>query len=1125
MYKVLGLDLGTNSIGWSVISFQADTQTGGILAAGVRIFQEGVDNLGDGEREMSRNASRNQNRSVRRQHFRRKLRKRQLMKLLRKNEMCPLNGDDLIAWFKLNPYALRAQAVKEKVSLVELGRICYHFVQRRGFQSNSRSIDITESKKLFEGAEGKIGIKETQDHLNGSTLGDYLYSIFPREKQPFQEGIPRIRNRYTTRKMYIDEFEAIWQTQTAYHPELTYELKIELGGRKKDGHIIDGVLFYQRRLRSQKHLVGNCTFEPAKNRCPVSHPLNEIRRIWEWVNTVECNGEELPHENRTTIIDWLQTKEKVEFKIIRKLIKKEAAGFKFNYQDDDKIVGCITVSKLCSKNAFGNKWFSFDEKLQNDIWHALYFFEDRDKLKQCAIDKWELSEKNAEYISNIFLKPGYASLSMKAIRNILPFLQMGYTYDIAVVLGGVKNAFGESWLQLSAQQQQFILDNVPAMVRSGLTGGFIGDLKKMLQEQFGISDKQLNKLYHHSTVIQQKEKLPRLPIGAAADKVLQEIRNPVVAGALFELRKLVNELLDKYGNFDEIKLEMARDLKATKIQRQQIRFEQKRLEAEYDRIKQELDKLGQRHTHENILKYRLWEECQRTCPYTGRQISPSQLFSFENQVQIEHIIPYRRSLDDSYLNKTLCFTEENGRKGERTPYEYYCLEMGETKWEEVKDRALKLFYDTKEFPKRYQKFKRFVTKDIAELNDFIQRQLNDTRYISREARSYLEQICETIIVSPGAATAALRHHWGLDSLLNLTANEKTRDDHRHHAIDALTLAATTRSHLQKLANWNRYEKKRWQDATDRIGLPWASFRLDVNTAVDNILVSYNNKQRVLVNRTYQTEKHGRIFRNKGTAARGPLHKESVYGKPKRSDVEGTTYHIRKPLENIKESQHVEKIVDTVVKRLIYDRLVSIGIDVTAKKYKVPAGAFFDSDGRPMIYLPNERGEKVPVRKVRINETITNAVLLKPSLELNQYVNPRNNYAVIIYEKKVGGLECQVISFWQAVERRRKKKKIIELPDDGKQIIYIFKENDMFLLGLEQSDISQSRLQDHLYKVQKIAGWGDFFQICFRRHTDARKDREAKENYKYIENFGDGTRGWKTHKPIKVRLTTTGEIIF
>jgi len=598
MTKVLGLDLGTNSIGWSVISFQAATQTGSIQAAGVRIFQEGVDNLGDGEREMSRNASRNQNRGIRRQHFRRKLRKRQLMKLLRKNEMCPLNEDDLSAWFRLNPYVLRAQAIKGRISLVELGRICYHFVQRRGFQSNSRSIDVKESKTLFEGGEGKIGIKETQDHLNGSTLGDYLYSIFPKEREPFQGGLPRIRNRYTTRKMYIDEFEAIWQVQTDYHPELTYELKMQLGGRKKDGHITDGILFYQRPLRSQRHLIGNCTFEPSKSRCPISHPLNEIRRIWEWVNTVEYNGVALTGEERNLIVSWLQTKDKVDFKAVRKLVKKEGAGFKFNYQDDDKVVGCPTISKLCSKNGFGAGWFAFDEKQQNDIWHALHFFEDRDKLKQCVIDKWQLSEKNAEYISNIFLKQGYASLSMKAIRNILPFLEMGYTYDIAVVLGGIKNAFGDTWQKLTAEQQQFIFDNVPEMIRSGLKGGFISHLKQMLQEQFGLSDKQLNKLYHHSTIIRQKELLSRLPTGVEADRTLQQIRNPVVTSALFELRRLVNELLDKYGSFDEIKLEMARDLKITKMQRQQIRFEQKRLEAQYDRIKEELDKLGQRHTHE-----------------------------------------------------------------------------------------------------------------------------------------------------------------------------------------------------------------------------------------------------------------------------------------------------------------------------------------------------------------------------------------------------------------------------------------------------------------------------------------------------------------------------------------------
>ena len=149
----------------------------------------------------------------------------------------------------------------------------------------------------------------------------------------------------------------------------------------------------------------------------------------------------------------MYTNEKRDFKKIRKVIGKESAEFKFNYKDEDQIVGTHTISNLSNKKYFGKEWFDFSEKEQEDIWHILYFFDSKSNLKEYALKNWNFTEEQAESISKFNVKDGYASISRKAILNILPFLKMGYTYDVAVVLGGIKNVFGSDWQNLSEEKR------------------------------------------------------------------------------------------------------------------------------------------------------------------------------------------------------------------------------------------------------------------------------------------------------------------------------------------------------------------------------------------------------------------------------------------------------------------------------------------------------------------------------------------------------------------------------------------------------------------------------------------------------------------------------------------------
>lgn len=1149
MTKILGLDLGTNSIGWALI----DESQSKILGIGSRIFPMGVENLGEGEgREMSKNAGRTGARGVRRKFFRKRLRKKVLLKALSENKMCPMLTSDfeewkktkqfpsekLANWFALNPYELRQKALNEKLSLEEIGRIFYHLIQRRGFLSNSRK-GGTDDGAIFKGneKEGKIGITKTQESIKERTLGSYLYEIYPKEKQPFKGGLERIRNRYTTRRMYVDEFELIWNKQSQFHSNLNEDLKTLFGGRKLDGYKEDGILFHQRPLRSQKHLVGNCSFEPTKTKCPISAIPFEQFRVWQWVNTVEYNGKKISQEEKEKIVEFLYANEKPDFKKVRKIIGKESAEFKFNYKDEDKIVGTHTISNLSNKKYFGKKWFEFTEKEQEDIWHVLYFFDSKSNLKEYAIKNWDFTEEQANDISKFNVKDGYSSLSRKAISNILPFLKLGFTYDVAVVLGGIKNVFGSDWERLSDEKRNYLIDNVEGIVRSKTKGGFIDIIKDILRNDHNILDNQLRKLYHHSAAIDATELLEKLPVGKEADKEVQSIRNPIVITALFELRKLVNELIDEHGKIDEIKVEMARDLKLSKSQRNKIRREQNRLERENDRIKKRLEEYNIRITHDNILKFKLWEESKETCPYTGLSIPISELFT--NKWQIEHIHPWSKSLNDSFSNKSLCLATENILKGNKTPFEYYGND--EANWSAIKERALKLFSDTKEYPNAYQKFKRFVQQKFDD--DFSSRQLNDTRYISKEAKNYLSKICKNVMVSPGQATSNLRQKWGLNSVLNIE-NNKTREDHRHHAIDALVMACTKISYVQELAKWNRYNRN--YDLKE-FPMPWETFRYDAEKAVENILVSHKRISNDITVRTHIAEKNGKKHKNIGVAARGQLHLETVYGQNKNCNSDEYVYRV--DINNLSFSQ-LTSIVDVNLKEVIvneiFKKLESTEIEFFnmmnskvknldknhQKKIKEKidkilkeTSFFMPNEGKRYARLNKDEPKDiervpVPIKKVRIKKVLGKAERINDKIK--QFVDPNKNHHVLIYRDEKGNLKEEVVTFWTVVERKRTRQSAYQLPIDGKEIVTTLHINDMFLLGLKEDEINWEGpdykvLKEHLYRVQKFTSGDYYFRIA---KTSSIQHAEEKQQ---INSFGLGKNGWATHNPIKVKISVSGKI--
>ena len=878
MAKILGLDLGTNSIGWAIV----DDVDNKIIDSGVRIFPEGVvaKTIGQGEKEESKNASRRNSRQQRRGFYRKRLRKIKLLRTLIDLEMCPLSHSELdiwskwdkekkkegrmapeihlpenhpyCLWLKQNPYLLRDKALNEDLTLQEFGRVLYHLIQRRGFLSNRKGKD---DGKIYKGKDGVKGIDDTQKEIQNSTLGKYLFDILPKEGEPFkviqdENGNElRVRSRYTLRDMYVAEFEAIWNRQAINLGldifEYTNEKKILLKGGLKNKRnnskiehlkkikgaenvevieLIDelstndkqkyllkiktklplkaflagkiekneegelkfksneSVLFWQRPLRSQKGLLAKCRFEPdlkdengkfiqkGKTPCHLSHPLYEEYRALQYINNIEYGKKQrLEESQRLQVLELINSKDKkFDFIEIKKKLKLEYETF--NYADDSPVIGNYTtkhLNALFSKSIL-EKEYSITVNNQETIeygyeriWHLFHYCDDNDILFDKLHTIYGLTDADKEKISKINLKEDYSNVSLKAIKNILPYLKKGLHLSDAVVLGGVRNAFGKKWELYKNDYAELEKDLLKINhEKSNKEGDAIEKIKVYLIENkygFVTNDIRFKKMYHHSQEVikvEQKDKID----------TIQNLRNPIVQQGVNETRRLVNELIAQQGKFDQIRVELGRDLKNSKTKREELGYKIRENDKKNEKAKELLIEFGLRQSRDNIQKVLLYQEMPiSVCPYTNKTINISDVLGKENKFQIEHIIPKSISLDDSFANKTLCDSKFNGLKGNRTPHDFYEINKdpnlwgGAKSWEEIERRAFKVL--------PYPKAKRFVSKTKFETNDFIQRQLNDTRYISKKTSEILSQVCSDVRVMPGSLTAELRRLWGLNNIL------------------------------------------------------------------------------------------------------------------------------------------------------------------------------------------------------------------------------------------------------------------------------------------------------------------------------------------------------------------------
>lgn len=766
----LGIDLGTASIGTALVELDGPADhpyPTNILHMGVRIFDDGRNPKTKEPLGVARRLAK-QNRKMIDRYLRRRKR---LIDALIEFKIWPTDEAQRKALCLLNPYDIRTRALDEKVSLHELGRAIFHLNQRRGFKSN---------RKTDGGEDGKIRqavtkLEETFQTEGCRTLGEF----YQKRIEKGQSVRARLEGSgakaeypfYPSRQMIEYEFDKIWDKQAEFYPDiLTEQAKTK----------IRSTLLYQRPLKPVK--PGKCFLEPSEDRAPIASPYFQRFRILQTINELRIidrygNQRPLTLKERNLLLENLSQHKELKFPIAKKLLSLSVDYDRFSIQDErrDKFQGDQIAALLGNKKYFGKNWKLLPLENQNAIVAELINQDDTENLIKtlCAFG---LSKEAAADLSEETLPTGYGRLSIVALKKIIPFLEESViTYSEAATKAGYNhsdNYTGEVFHYLPYYGK--VLEN---RVMRGSGNEADND-----EDRYG------------------------------------KVGNPTVHIALNQLRRVVNCVIKHFGAPEQIVVEVARDLKMTQDEIKEYKRKQVDNEKRNERIDGELKKLGQTINRENRERYKLWEELaddpkERCCPYTGERISMTRLFSEE--VEIEHILPFAQTYDNSLANKTLSMRFANRLKQNRSPYEAFAEHSykGILPYQEMLDNLPK----DKTWESKRWRFEKGAMDKFNENGDFQARQLTDTAYASRLALEYLKFICpkNSVWAIPGRLTSILRHQWGLNSILGRelpdSSFEKSRDHHGHHAIDGLVIAMTDRALLKKVSeitqlNWERQER-------------------------------------------------------------------------------------------------------------------------------------------------------------------------------------------------------------------------------------------------------------------------------------------------------------------------------
>lgn len=834
----LGLDLGTNSIGWCVLSLNENKEPENLIDAGVRIFSDGRDPKTNEPLAVVRRIARGQ----RRQLYRRKQRRNAAFRLLQKQGLFPSDKAEALKLKILNPYELRVKALDSKLDPYELGRVLFNFSVHRGFKSNRKDgnteMNPEAAKASLSQNEMCVNLENEIKKSGCRTLGEFLWKN--REKHGGIRFVPGRMPYYPLRQMYIDEFTAVKNAQLPYYSQIDW-----------DG--IYDALFRQRPLRTQER--GKCQYMPEKERTFKAMPCAQKHRILQEVYNLNYQNElmqimPLSEGQQQTIIALLDTKKTVKFDSIRKALDlNESCSFNLE-KGRSELKGNETAVILRNKKNFGSSWDELSLEEQDKIVEKLITAQEDSEIYDLLKD-YELSEEQKKNIAAIVFPSGTSMLCKEVTEKIVHIMEEHQVqFHVAVEKLGYKYA------DSSVEPQ-----NILPYYGKVLTGSTMGaDMSKPESEP---------------------------------EKKYGKISNPTVHVALNQTRTVVNALIKQYGKPSQIVIELSRDLKSSredKARIQKIQNENRKRNEIVNKIITGMASAIKYPSRNDRLKYLLWEELRggnsmpAKCLYCGKEIGANELFS--KNIEVEHILPYGKTLLDSESNLTVAHASCNAAKGERSPFEAFGSSPRGYKWDEILERVSKL----KNMEKK-RRFSETAMKDFEENSNFIARQLTDNAYLSKSARKYLSAICSDFNIWSvnGGMTKMMRDKWNIDAVLkrkigaeeiahfnlkdsDIGAYKKNRYDHRHHALDAIVIGLTDRSMVQQIATMNAQKTK------NRIEFPPFPFAYsELQKKIKDIVVSFKPD-------------HG---------IEGKLSKETYLGKIKREEMV--------PLAEIKNKENILQI--------------------------------------------------------------------------------------------------------------------------------------------------------------------------------------------------------------------------
>ena len=925
-------DLGSQSIGWAVLNIDdgdASPRAAGLIDCGVRIF----DDSRNPKDQTPLGEQRRGPRSARRRRDRFLQRRQRLMHMLLGFGLMPGDPTERVRIATVDPYYLRAEALNRPLTAHEIGRVLIHLNQRRGFKSN-RKADSTDGDAQGMIAAAAERLIAQMASAGTRTFGEFLWTRHrgpdgtssPRNRQPVRirlEGDGREARFafYPTRSMLEDEFDQIMIAQRPHHQRVLTDERIAF---------LRAEIFFQRPMKAPKR--GKCALVPEEERLPKALPSVEARAIYEAVNNLRFGvgvrvETRLTGHQRDEVAKLLLQGRNVTAAQLRRIAGAPAyARFQIAADEANGLKDYVadTAQRLAADDAFGATWHSFPLARKDVIVGRLIGDDDDTSICAWLMEAYGLPPSVARKVASLSFRTGTARLGATANAAVLTQLQSVDvpTYSEAVHRAGA--ARGETWHH--------------------------SDLENPQPREF---------LPYYAQVL-DRQVLPGTdaPGDNSLEAVHGKIANPTVHRCLRQLQKLVNALIRRHGRPAQIVVEVARDLKLGDKQKDERRKISMRNRELNEARRLELRATAIPISADALLRLRLHGEQTRAgdgvalCPYTLQPIAREQLFS--DLVEIDHILPYSRTLDDSPANKVVCFRQATRDKRKLSPHEAF---GNATDWAAIEARARSLPVN-----KRWRFAEDAMARFESEERNFTERQLNETRHISRLVRAYLTVVASrgSVYVTTGQLTAMLRRRWGLNIILrgddqpNGGPARRVRDDHRHHAIDAIVIGALDRPLLDEVARRAAQfegEGHDWRINDAVPNEPFYGFLESASCLVRNAIVS-------------RKPDHG-----KG----GALHQETAYGIV-RDDAEAAVIGnlvTRKPVAALSLGE-LDSVRDVGLRHALLAAVAPFRDDkgkiCDEKGFKSALKAFSEARG--------QRGREQGVRRVRVGKAQKDFVLLK-----------------------------------------------------------------------------------------------------------------------------------------------------